>query len=103
MARRLSSRSGGLIEVVDYPGYGLHKTFKDFIRIPENIPVVGDEEANDIEFVGCKSLLRASVYILKYLEPDRRSRHKRISEEVFQYAAQMDTHSFRSAMIPIFG
>jgi hypothetical protein len=45
--------------------------------------------------------LRASVYVLKYLGPDRRSRHKKISALGFHYAAKMDKHPFRSAMIPI--
>jgi hypothetical protein len=111
MVRRLSSRSGGLIEVVSQRNDDtvrandgvqfIHKTFKDFIGIPENIPIVDDQATNDTNFVGCKSLLTASVYVLKYLNVDRRNDHQEIYRHTFRYAAQMDRHSLRSAMIPI--
>jgi hypothetical protein len=111
MVRRLSSRSGGLIEVVSqrdddtiqaHDGVQfIHKTFKDFIRVPENIPVVDHQATNDSSFVGCKTLLTASVYVLKHLNVDQRTDHEEIHKHTFLYAAEMDRHSLRSAMIPI--
>jgi hypothetical protein len=111
MVRRLSSRSGGLIEVVsrwrddrvranDRVQF-IYKTFKDFIRIPENIPIVDNQAINDNNFVGCKSLLTASVYVLKHLNVDRRKDHEEIYRHTFLYAAQTDRHPLRSTMIPI--
>jgi hypothetical protein len=110
MVRRFSSRSGGLIEVVSQRNDNtirtnddvqfIHKTFKDFIRIPENIPTV-DQATNDTNFIGCKSLLTASVYILKHLNVDPRFNHEEIYQHTFLYSAEMDKHPLRSAMIPI--
>jgi hypothetical protein len=115
MVRRLSSRSGGLIEVVSPYGTNyanehfasdhvqfIHKTFKDFIRIPENIPIVGDEEENDTHFVGCKSLLKASIYVLKYFNADNRSVYKELcNHNTFEYAAQVDRSPFGWVVVPI--
>ncbi|KAN0115550.1 hypothetical protein V8E51_005094 [Hyaloscypha variabilis] len=111
MVRRLASRSGGLIEVVSQWNDDIirandgvqfiHKTFKDFIRIPENIPSVDDQATNDSNFVGCKSLLTASVYILKHLNVDPEYDHDKIYQHTFLYAAELDGGPLRSAMTPI--
>ncbi|KFY26603.1 hypothetical protein V493_03984 [Pseudogymnoascus sp. VKM F-4281 (FW-2241)] len=111
MVRRLSSRSGGLIEAVsdqdddtiqatDIVQF-IHKTFKDFIRVPENITIVDSQGTNDSNFIGCKSLLTASIYVLKNLSVSRNHNHAQICRYTFLYAAEIDRHSLRSAIIPI--
>jgi hypothetical protein len=77
----------------------IHKTFKDFIRSPNNIPNTGDKPATNIRDIGCTSLLKASGYILKYLNADERFGHENIYRNAFHYAAQLENNSRASKWV----